>query len=63
MHHLVGTAEIGEMLGVTRQRVHQLTQRGDFPAPVAHLAMGKIWERSAIEQWLESSGRVITDEP
>jgi predicted DNA-binding transcriptional regulator AlpA len=52
MHHLVGTAEIAEMLGVSRQWVQQLTRREDFPAPVAVLSAGWIWEREAIEVWL-----------
>jgi predicted DNA-binding transcriptional regulator AlpA len=52
VHHLVGTAEIAEMLGVSRQRVHQLSRREDFPAPVAVLSAGSIWEREAVDVWL-----------
>jgi prophage regulatory protein len=40
---LMGAQEVAELLGVSRQRVHQLAERPDFPAPVAVLAAGKIW--------------------
>lgn len=51
---LVGAAEIADLLGVSRQRVTQLTSRGDFPRPVATLAMGKIWRRDDVEEWIEA---------
>lgn len=53
-HHLVGTTEIAELLGVTRQRVHQLASSPDFPRPEIELSAGKIWTREAIEGWLDS---------
>ena len=52
MHHLMGAAEIGMRLGVSRQRVQQLVSRPDFPAPVVVLGMGKVWESEAVEQWI-----------
>lgn len=55
---LVGTAEIAEMIGVSRQRVHQLTREDpDFPEPVAEISAGTIWLRADIEAWARSSGR------
>jgi len=54
-HHLVGMAEIAEMLGVTRQRVAQLVESyDDFPAPEVELSAGRIWSRTAIETWISS---------
>ncbi|WP_026310861.1 helix-turn-helix transcriptional regulator [Parafrankia elaeagni] len=52
-HHLMGTAEIAERLGVSRQRVHQI-ETGDptFPKPVAELSAGKVWETADIERWI-----------
>jgi hypothetical protein len=39
---LVGVAEVAELLGVSRQRVHQLIrEQAGFPDPVAHLRAGK----------------------
>ena len=54
-HHLVGMAEIAEMLGVTRQRVSQLIETyEDFPKPEVELSGGRVWSRTAIETWIAS---------
>jgi predicted DNA-binding transcriptional regulator AlpA len=57
MPRLVGAHEIRELLGVSRQRVHQLTRRSQFPAPVADLAQGKVWLRDDIDAWIAQRGR------
>jgi predicted DNA-binding transcriptional regulator AlpA len=55
---LVGVAEIADILGVTRQRVHQLMRtRSDFPPPLAELAIGRVWDRKDIERWSQSLNR------
>lgn len=54
MHHLVGAQEIAKMLGVSRQRVSQLTRRKDFPAPDAVLAGGKVWLTKEVEAWIRA---------
>ena len=51
VHHLVGAREIAAMLGVTRQRVYQLSQEPGFPPPVAELGLGKVWETADVERW------------
>ncbi|MBI3975630.1 MAG: hypothetical protein HY334_04485 [Armatimonadetes bacterium] len=48
-----GISEVAEILGVTRQRAHQLAQTGSFPKPLASLAAGPIWNRHAIERFAE----------
>jgi predicted DNA-binding transcriptional regulator AlpA/ATP-dependent Clp protease ATP-binding subunit ClpA len=53
-HHLLGVAEIATMLGLSRQRVNQLIQQDDFPAPEAELSAGRIWSRDAVEAWVAS---------
>lgn len=65
VHHLVGSAEIGRMLGVGRQRVQQLINSGDFPKPEVVLDMGKVWKREEVEAWARAKGRPIAgeDEP
>jgi predicted DNA-binding transcriptional regulator AlpA len=50
---LVGAYEIRDLLGVSRQRVYQLTGRADFPEPVAHLTQGKVWTLDDIEAWIK----------
>ena len=59
VEHLIGVAEIAELLGITRQGVDKLTRtRGDFPAPAAVLTAGRIWEREAVEQRARETGRI-----
>lgn len=58
----VGSAEIGRMLGVGRQRVQQLIKREDFPAPEVVLDMGKVWKRADVEDWARAHGRLISDD-
>ena len=55
---LVGLAEIAELLGVTRQRVHQLSKTPGFPAPVVTLAAGRIYDRKDVERWARATGRL-----
>ena len=62
MHHLVGAQEIQRMLGVSRQRVYQLTDAADFPDPVAVLAAGKVWHREDVETWAHAKGRDVRDD-
>lgn len=53
--HLVGLSEIAAMFGVSRQRASQIVRDyDDFPAPVAELASGRIWETAAVEAWAEA---------
>ena len=56
-HHLVGVAEIADILGVSRQRVNAiLTTDEEFPRPEVALAAGRIWQREAIEDWCRWRG-------
>lgn len=59
---LVGAAEIQVLLGVGRQRVQQLANLDDFPAPVAVLKAGKIWRTADIVEWARARGREIQDD-
>lgn len=59
---LVSGPEAAEILGVNRQRVHQLaTQNSQFPKPLYKLAVGSLWDRRAIEafdaEWERKPGR------
>lgn len=48
---LMGSGEIATLLSLSRQRVQQLAERDDFPAPAAELNMGRAWFRTEIEAW------------
>ena len=56
---IVGQAEIAAMLGVSRQRVQQLVAKSGFPAPAAHLSMGKVWFTSDIRSWAGAHNREL----
>jgi prophage regulatory protein len=58
---LLGVTEVAEVLGLSRQRVQQLTETDpDFPEPAASLARGRVWSRESIEAWAKATGRQIT---
>lgn len=48
---LVGVADIGDMLGVSRQRAHQLTQTEGFPAPIDSIGQTAVYLRSQVLGW------------
>lgn len=52
VEEVMGAAEIGLLLGVSRQRVQQIIGRADFPAPATELAMGKIWLAKDVRAWI-----------
>ncbi|HEX7134428.1 MAG TPA: hypothetical protein VF228_17780 [Iamia sp.] len=54
---LMGTTEIAELLGVSRQRADQLSRTDGFPDPVAEIAAGRIWLRKDVETWADQVGR------
>lgn len=56
---LLGNAELGQLLGVSRQRVSQLVSSPTFPAPYATLAMGSIWTLEAVTDWAQRTGRQL----
>lgn len=54
MPTLVSATGAAEILGVQRQRVHQLYKNNSrFPAPLVQLATGPVWDEKAIE-WFNS---------
>lgn len=61
--NLVGVSETAELLGVTRQRVVQLADRPDFPAPISRLSAGPVWARVSIEAFLKDWQRKPTGRP
>jgi prophage regulatory protein len=63
VHHLIGAQEIATMLGVSRQRVTQLTARPDFPAPAVILAMGKVWHTEDVEKWAAARNERLGRKP
>lgn len=60
---LVGAAELQHLLGVGRQRVSQLVTGKGFPAPVAVLRMGQVWDLEDVRAWAEQTGRSVAELP
>ena len=54
---LMGVQEAAVALGVSRQRLHILRKRSDFPVPVADLLCGPVWLAQDIEQYHERRGK------
>jgi hypothetical protein len=46
--HLV---EIAELLGVSKQRTHQIADEPGFPAPAGRDARGRLWNRRDALAW------------
>lgn len=59
----MGSAEISTRLGgLSRTRIYQLTQRRDFPAPYAELAMGNVWLADDVEAWIRDNRQDIAQD-
>jgi hypothetical protein len=58
---LVGVSEAARLLGVSKQRLAQITTRPDFPEPMVTLASGPVWLTSGIRgferRWPRKPGR------
>ncbi len=55
---LMGLTEIAALLGLSRQRTDQIVRQTGFPAPVATLTGGRIWDAEEVERWARETGRL-----
>jgi hypothetical protein len=46
--------EVAEALGVSGQRVYEIAELEDFPAPIVRLKAGPVWQRSALARFMSS---------
>lgn len=51
---LMDVEGVARLLDLTKQRVHQLRRREDFPAPTRAELDRTLWDRADIERWLHS---------
>ena len=58
---LMGTAEVADYLGISRQWADVITSRRDFPEPVAVLKGGRIWLAEDVERYAEERRRQRED--
>ena len=54
---LAGVHEIAELLGVSRQRVDQLSRQVGFPEPVDTICTGRVWRLVDVEAWARRRAR------
>jgi hypothetical protein len=47
----VRVVEIAELLGVRKQRAHQIADEDCFPPPVAEDSRGRLWSRWEVQEW------------
>lgn len=54
---LVSRSEIGEMVGVNRQRVHQIVTGRDFPPPAIVVSSHTLWWRADVAAWIAATAQ------
>lgn len=54
--HVGGVAEVAQVLGISKQRVHQLKGDRDFPVP-RRCECGSIWDLHEIRAWHDDRAR------
>lgn len=52
IENILGTSEVAEVLGVSKQRIHALRKMAEFPDPVKTLASTPLWDKEAVLQFL-----------
>jgi predicted DNA-binding transcriptional regulator AlpA len=60
---LASRGELAEMLGISRQRTRTLSQRSDFPTPIAVMRRGPVWRVEDLEAWAAKVGRTLRPLP
>ena len=53
----LGVTEVARELNVSRQRISELRQRPDFPAPLVELAAGPVWRLSTLRRFVDGWDR------
>lgn len=56
---VIGSGEVLEVMGISKQRLWQLRQTDDFPQPMVTLSATPIWMRAAIESFMERWNRKV----
>jgi predicted DNA-binding transcriptional regulator AlpA len=61
---LLGTNDVAELLGVPRQRAHEIVNRKGFPDPADTVnARTKVWDRAEVVEWAVEHKYDITPAP
>lgn len=54
---LAGITEIAGYYAISRQLAYKWTRQETFPAPLAELAQGKVWDLDDVSAWGRRTGR------
>lgn len=50
---ILGTSEVAQVLGVSKQRIHALRKDQRFPTPFKHIASTPLWDKREIDSFLK----------
>lgn len=60
--NLAGATELGRVLGIRPNTVNAWRQRDNgFPAPLATLKCGAVWDVSAVIAWADATKRAVVE--
>lgn len=60
---LVGLAELADLFGVTKQVLtNWRSRKAGFPAPIADLKSGPVWDHGSVVSWAQANGIDLLDE-
>ena len=54
MSATIRIVKFAELLGVTKQRAHQIASEDGFPAPVTEDVRGRLWDRREVQAWAKT---------
>lgn len=57
----VSGAEAARRLGISRQRLMQLTEKEGFPEPLGQLGRSNVWRAADIAAWAKANGRTYSE--
>lgn len=52
---ILGSRELAETLGVSKQLLSIWRKRGKLPTPIAELHCGPIWNKQDIDRWMNKN--------
>lgn len=52
LEQLLTGADVARRLGVSRERVRQLAERDDFPAPLGRVGNYIVWRAGDVDAWI-----------
>lgn len=59
---LLGTTEVGLLIGWDRRKVSVYLERGKLPKPATHVGKRPFWTKNQILQWLSLNGSTAPKE-